>query len=110
MEECLKCYNPKETAEVCAKRVVGELRYNARVYELAIMNDGWIAFDELRSLKKKKIADLEEILCLVNKGKKRVEHYYHYADGTANTVDTVSIRILWSSKAPWVTWATPDGQ
>ena len=100
-------FYPEESAEVCAKRVVGELRYNARVYELAIMNDGWIAFDELRSLKKKKIADLEEILCLVNKGKKRVEHYYHYADGTANTV---SIRIMWSSKAPWVTWATPDGQ
>ena len=100
-------FYPEESAEVCAKRVVGELRYNARVYELAIMNDGWIAFDELRSLKKKKIADLEEILCLVNKGKKRVEHYYHYADGTANTV---SIRILWSSKTPWVTWASPDSR
>ena len=98
-------FYPEESAEVCAKRVVGELRYNARVYELAIMNDGWIAFDNLRALKGKNISDLEDILCLVNEGKKRVEHYYHYANGIANTV---SLRVLWSPKTPWVTWDTPN--
>ena len=67
------------------------------------MNDGWIAFDDLRSLKRKNISDLKDILCLANKGKKRVEHRYHYANGIANTV---SLRIMWSSKAPWVTWDT----
>jgi len=100
-------FYPEESAEVCAKRVVGELRYNARAYELAIMNDGWIAFDNLRALKGKNISDLEDILCLANEGKKRVEHYYHYANGIANTV---SLRVLWSPKTPWVTWDTPNSR
>ena len=88
-----------------AKRVISELRYNARAYELAVLNDGWIAFDELRSLRWRSVDDLDAIIRFMNIGKKRVEYYYHYAE--YGVVSTVSLRILWSPKTPWVHWDSP---
>ena len=98
----------EETDEVRAKRVISELRYNARAYELAVLNDGWIAFDELRSLRWRSVDDLDAIIRFMNIGKKRVEYYYHYAE--YGVVSTVSLRILWSPKTPWVHWDSPKFQ
>ena len=92
------------TDEVRAKRVIGELRYNARAHELAVINNGWIAFDELRSLRSRSIDELDAIISLLNRGKKRVDYYYHYDNGIVNTV---SLRVLWDPKTPWVQWDAP---
>ena len=71
---------------------------------MAVINNGWIAFDELRSLRSLSIDELDAIISLLNRGKKRVDYYYHYDNGILNTV---SLRILWSPKTPLVHWDSP---